>query len=302
MADYMEAAARKQKAEPPESYGYSADIAMGVGFFKEVKTGCKVLEKPVVIPSGTPEYQGYVVVFAYSSEEGVKALLSGQMPPMLPGTKKEPQEFESKAQIADNFGQKDADAAVKKGTSDFCVAFRVPAELATQVDTPGRDLWLVRFDQDVISPFLQAAKEGDVAMVSKGLEHGISGGTVDEDGVSVLMMAAMKGSLETCQVLLERGADPSSAEPHGGKTPLMFAAQGGFTPVVELLLGKKADPSKADAEGATALMWAAGAGKAETAKLLAGFGSTEMTNQQGLTALAIAEKIGHVETVAALKA
>lgn len=298
----MEAVARRQKAEPPDNYGYKADVGMGIGFLREVNNGCNVLEKPVIIPSGKPLFQGYITLFAYSSQEGVTSLLSGQLPPMLPATKKEPSEFKTKAEIADNFGNKDAEKSVQKGTSDFCVAFRVPAELATQVDTPGRDLWIVRFDQDVISPCLQAAKEGDVAMVTKGLESGIPGDIVDEDGVSALMMAAMQGSSETCQALLDKGADPDGAEPYGGKTPLMFAAQGGSTNVVELLLGRKADPSKVDSEGATALMWAAVAGKAATARTLVGHSSAEVRNKQGETALAIAEKMGHAETISVLKA
>mmetsp|Transcript_69570 Transcript_69570/g.225132 ORF Transcript_69570/g.225132 Transcript_69570/m.225132 type:complete len:309 (-) Transcript_69570:121-1047(-) len=302
MADFMEAIARKMKADVPAEYGYKADISMGVGFYQEAKTGVKVLEKPVVIPSGQPLNQGYVVLFAYSSEEGVLSLLQGQMPPMLPATKKEPKEFESKAAIADNFGAKDGEASAKKGTSNFCVVFRVPAELATKVDTPGRDLWIIRFDQDVISPFLQAAKEGDAAMVQKGLDSGISGAVVDEDGVSALMMAAMIGSVETCTALLDKGADPSSAEPHNGKTPLMFAAQGGHTSTVEFLLGKKADASKADTEGGTALMWAATANKPETVKMLMSYGYLDVKNHEGVTALAIAEKLGHKETVAVLKA
>lgn len=118
----------------------------------------KTSKKPVSIPSGKALQQGYVVLFAYSSEEGVTSLLSGQLPPMLPATKKEPAEFNSKAEIAHNFGCTDAEASVKKGTSDFCVAFRVPAELATKVETPGRDIWIIRFDQNSVGPFLQAAK------------------------------------------------------------------------------------------------------------------------------------------------
>jgi len=302
LADYMEAIGRKQKAEPPESYGYKADVAMGVGFFRAADVGVNVLEKPVTIPNGKPLQQGYVMLFVYCSEEGVTSMLSGQLPPMLPGTKKEPTEFGSKAEIADNFGNKDAEEAVKTGTSDFCVAFRVPAELATKVETPGRDIWIIRFDQDTVGPFLQAAKEGDVALVSKGLDSGIHGEAVDEDGVSALMMAAMKGSLETCQVLLDNFADPNGSEPTAGRTSLMFAAQGGATTVVELLLGRKADPSKADAEGNTALIWAAVANKAATIKVLQQFGFSDMTNKEGLTALAIAEKMGHTDATTTLKA
>merc|ERR1719362_1336065 len=301
-ADYMEAVARKQKAEPPETYGYKADVAMGVGFFRAPAIGVNVLEKPVIVASGKALQQGYVILFAYSSEEGVTSLLHGQLPPMLPATKKEPTEFNSKAEVADNFGNKDAEAAVKKGIADFCVALRVPAELATKVETPGRDIWIVRFDQDTVGPFLQAAKEGDTALVIKALDSGVEGETVDEEGVSALMMAAMKGSLETCQVLVDRGANPNGSEPMAGRTPLMFAAQGGSTTVVELLLGKKADSSKADSEGNTALMWAAVANKVATIKVLQGFGFSDMTNKEGLTALALAEKMGHADATAALKA
>jgi len=256
----------------------------------------------VNIPNGKPLQQGYVVLYAYCSEQGVTSMLSGQLPPMLPATTKEPVEFNSKIEIADNFGNKDAQEAVKTGTTDFCVAFRVPAELATKAETPGRDIWMIRFDQDTVGPFLQAAKEGDVALVSKGLDSGIHGEAVDENGVSALMMAAMKGSVETCQVLLDNFADPNGAEPTAGRTPLMFAAQGGASTVVELLLGKKADPSKADAEGNTALMWAAVANKAATVKVLQQFGFSDMTNKEGLTALEIAEKMGHADATAALKA
>eukprot|EP00416_Gambierdiscus_australes_P037522 CAMPEP_0171107266 /NCGR_PEP_ID=MMETSP0766_2-20121228/66447_1 /TAXON_ID=439317 /ORGANISM="Gambierdiscus australes, Strain CAWD 149" /LENGTH=302 /DNA_ID=CAMNT_0011568527 /DNA_START=91 /DNA_END=999 /DNA_ORIENTATION=+ len=301
MADYMEATARRQTVEPPAGYGYKADMGMGVGFFRDQITGCQVLEKPVVIPSGKPMHQGYVIVYAYSKEEGIRSLLEGALPPMLPATRKEPREFASKAEIAHNFGNKDPEASVKQGTSDFCVALRVPAELATKVDAPGRDLWIVRFDQDVVSPLLQAAKEGDVALVSKGVESGVDGAVVDEDGVSAVMMAASKGSLGTCQVLLDHGASANSAEPINNRTPLMFAAQGGFVDVLELLLGKKADASAVDSEGCTALMWAATAGHPQAAKVLAGFGFADKTNRQGLTALAIAEKMGHATTAAMLK-
>lgn len=301
MAAYMEVLTRKQRGEPPAGYGYKADVAMGVGFFREEQSGVKVLEKPVIVPSGKSDFQGNMVLFAYSSEDGVKSLLEGGLPPMLPCTSKDPKSFASKAAIADNFGNKDAEASVKKGTSDFCVAFRVPAELATKVDTPGRDLWIVRFDQDLISPFLQAAKEGDAAILQKGVDSGISGQTVDECGVSALMMAATKGSLESCQVLLQHGAEVNTAEPLSGRTPLMFAAQGGFNDVAELMIGKKADLSKADSEGGTALMWAAVANKADTAKLLAGFGSKDQKNAKGETALAVAEAMGHAATVAVLK-
>eukprot|EP00420_Gonyaulax_spinifera_P032001 CAMPEP_0197874456 /NCGR_PEP_ID=MMETSP1439-20131203/3964_1 /TAXON_ID=66791 /ORGANISM="Gonyaulax spinifera, Strain CCMP409" /LENGTH=74 /DNA_ID=CAMNT_0043493573 /DNA_START=1 /DNA_END=221 /DNA_ORIENTATION=- len=74
------------------------------------------------------------------------------------------------------------------------------------------------------------------------------------------MMASMNGSVEICQALLEKNADPKYQDPIGKKSALMYAAQGGHTEVAELLVGKGADLAQADVEGATALMWAAVAG------------------------------------------
>ena len=52
--------------------GYRADLSTNVGFWREERSGVKVLEKPVTIPSGKTEYQGYVIVYAYSSKEDVR--------------------------------------------------------------------------------------------------------------------------------------------------------------------------------------------------------------------------------------
>lgn len=299
LAEYMEAVARKHKGEVPEGYGYSADIELGVGFFKDERTGCSVLEKPFVIPSGDSSLQGYVMLFAYSCKEGVESLLSGQVPPMLPATRKEPKHFASLEAIADNFGAKEP--AKKTENSKFCVPLRVPAAIVSQADTPGRDLWLVRFDQDRITPFLVAAKEGDAEKVSRFIsEANVPGSTMDEHGVTALMMAAMTGNADTCKVLLDNGANVNAVEPTSSRTAAMFAAQGGKTEVLSGLLTAKADLAMIDSEGQTALMWAAVAGQAGAAALLAANSSKEAKNMQGMTAAQIAEKMGHVETARAI--
>ncbi|CAE8603590.1 unnamed protein product, partial [Polarella glacialis] len=224
-----------------------------------------------------------MILYAYCQKAGVESILQGQLPPMMPATKKEPAEFADLAAIADNFGISVATKAAASN-SEYCVALRVPAELATQAETPGRDLWIVRFDQDKVSPLLQAAKEGDAAKVRKGLGDGASGDVVDEEGISALMMAAMAGSADSCQALLEnstnRTASVNYAEPMSSRTALMFAAQGGHAEAVKVLAAASADVSKVDKEGTTALMWAAVAGKAETAKLLAAQGHKDLKNAQ----------------------
>jgi len=297
LADYMEAIARRQNPSMVKGYGYQADVALGVGFLREENHGCKTLEKPVIIPSGTTEYQAYMMLFAYTQKAGLEGLLQGQLPPVLPATTKEPKNFESLTAIADNFGAKDPQAAAVN--TAFCVALRVPIGLATKAEVEGRDIWMVRFDQDKISPFLQAVKEGDVATVKQGLAAGISGAVVDEDFISALMIAAMSGNSEMCEALLEGGADVNHVEPQGNKTALMFAAQSGSPTAVQLLLTKNGDPSKVDNEGATPLMWAAVSNKADCAKVLASQGLKDVRNKEGLTALEVAQRMGESHAAAA---
>merc|ERR1712050_148942 len=150
-----------------------------------------------------------------------------------------------------------------------------------------------------MGPFLQAVKEGNVEKVKQGLNH-FSGDVADEDGVTALMMAAMGGCEETCQALIEKGADANATEPGSGRTPLMFAAQGGHSKVVGLLLQAKADATKADHDNATPLMWAAIAGKTEVASQLLSVSDRAAVNTDGLTALQLAQKMNHSGVVSAL--
>ena len=107
LADYMEAVARRQKAEPPAGYGYKAELELGVGFFQDTNNWVKVLEKPVIIPNGDALHQGYRVFYAYCNKDGVESMLSGQVPPVLPATTRDPKDFAKTEDIATNFGAKD---------------------------------------------------------------------------------------------------------------------------------------------------------------------------------------------------
>jgi len=297
LSEFFESKARGNKTHVSEGYGYEADVGLGVGFYVECRNMVKVLEDPVNVPNGTALVQGYVVVYAYCTKDGIISMLNGQMPPTLPCTKKEPAEFGSLAAIADNFGSKNTSAKM-----DHCVAFRMPAHLATQVEGAGvgnRDIWIARFDQDVVSPLLEAAKMGDATKVTKMLDSGlVDANAMDEQQVSALMMAAVGGHTDVCKVLLSKGAKANHAEAMTNKTALMFAAQGGHTSTVEVLLAAKADASLADSEGSTPLMWAAVANKPDVAALLRG--SRDVKNVQGQTAFALAEKLGHKDAIAVL--
>eukprot|EP00929_Paragymnodinium_shiwhaense_P070782 TRINITY_DN358_c0_g1_i1.p1 TRINITY_DN358_c0_g1~~TRINITY_DN358_c0_g1_i1.p1 ORF type:complete len:315 (-),score=93.49 TRINITY_DN358_c0_g1_i1:451-1395(-) len=300
LADYMEAAARGHKADIPEGYGYKGDVALDAGFFMDERTGCAVHHKPVVLPSGKSGFQGYMMLFAYCGQEGVRALLQGSLPPMMPATQKAPNDFESLAAIAANFGHTKPETATEN--SRFCFPFRVPAELAVRADAPGgRDIWVIRLDQDTVTPLLQAAAEGNLELVNQCLKGGVSGAVVDHLGTTALMMAAMNGKADVCKALLAHGASINAAEPVGSKTALMFAAQGGHVDAAKLLLDGKADASKADNEGATALMWAALAGKEDMIRLLLPRSQKAAKNKEGLSALDIANKVGHADAIKALQ-
>lgn len=310
LADYMEAMARQAKVKFPDGYGYQFDGKLNAGFYLEEKTGCLVHDKPVVLPSGQPGLQGYMILYAYCSKEGMEALLEGNLPPMLPATTKAPTDFASLAAIASNFGAAKPEENAEK--SKYCFAFRVPAELTAQADAPGRDIWIIRLDQDVITPFIQAAIDGDAAKLSEGLKGGISSGTVDQIGTSVLMQAAFRGSPDACKVLLDKNADVNYSEPVGKKTALFFAAQGAAHPenpeksryldAAKVLLDGKADPAKVNIEGSTALMFAALAGNADMVRLLLPSSNKDARNKENMTALDIAKGIGHEDVIKALEA
>lgn len=81
----------------------------------------------------------------------------------------------------------------------------------------------------------------------------------DQDGATLLTLAARAGELAVVQDLLRRGADPDRRGV-AGFTPLAAAATGGHDLVVLELLRADADPDIASANGQTPLHLAARAG------------------------------------------
>lgn len=294
MSRYLEAIFKKQTAELPSGYVYEADAESGLAFFKHERLGIRLAERPVIIPSGVPLETSYMMVYAFTTQEGVQSLLClGQMPPMLPTTMQEPAEFASLGAIADTFGTREL-------WGDYCIAFRVPAPLVTQVQAPGRDLWMVRFDQDIVSQIFQAARAGQGVRVAKLCDAGCPGNVVDEDCISVLMMASAGGSARAIQALMQNGADSNYAEPNNQRTALMFAAQYGQVDAAGALIQANADPAQVDDAGNTPLMWAAIGNQAEAAGFLAIKSEKTAVNREGLSAIEVARQMGHEEVVAAL--
>ena len=83
-------------------------------------------------------------------------------------------------------------------------------------------------------------------------------------GESALMLAALKGDLDWCQRLLDRGAKVQQS----GWSPIHYAATGPSVQIVELFLARGADVNAESPNGSTPLMMAARYGSEESANLL----------------------------------
>ncbi|CAK9055335.1 unnamed protein product [Durusdinium trenchii] len=115
----------------------------------------------------------------------------------------------------------------------------------------------------------------------------------DNDGKTVLMLAAQRGHESVAKVLLENGAEIGAAN-KAGATALMYAAQGGHESLTKLLLEQKANAGAADKDGVTALQLAAFGGHELVAKLLLEHGAdTQAANHTGITTLMYAAQGGH---------
>jgi N-acyl-D-amino-acid deacylase len=121
------------------------------------------------------------------------------------------------------------------------------------------------------------------------------------DGTTPLMVAALHGSAEMVELLLEHGADTRAVNQRG-VTALLWGARDADK--VRLLLGRGADPNARSDLGNTPLMVAAGspAGASAVAHLLAHGADIEPSNKAERTALELAAMGGDTQTVRLLLA
>ena len=105
----------------------------------------------------------------------------------------------------------------------------------------------------------------DVCRVLIAAGAGVNG--QDNQGQTPLMLAAAKGYLDVCRTLIEAGAGING---HGnqGPTPLMLAAAKGHLDVCRALIGAGAGVNGQDSQGQTPLMLAAAKGLLDVCRLL----------------------------------
>jgi ankyrin repeat protein len=108
-------------------------------------------------------------------------------------------------------------------------------------------------------------------------------------GESALMLAAIKGQLEWCERLLQRGAKVNQP----GWTPLHYAASGPNPRIVELLLGRGAVLDARSPNGSTPLMMAARYGSEDAVRMLLERGAdATLRNERDLDAADFAQLAG----------
>ena len=110
--------------------------------------------------------------------------------------------------------------------------------------------------------------------------------TLNSNGESPLMLAAIKGNKDIAEQLIKKGADVNKT----GWTPLHYAASSGQLAIISLLLDQHAYIDAGSPNGTTPLMMAARYGTGEAVDLLLAEGAdARLKNQQGMTALEFAE-------------
>ena len=126
-----------------------------------------------------------------------------------------------------------------------------------------------------ISSFIDAAFEGNAAIINQAIEENISIDIENENGATPLMLSAFNGHSEIVKSLLEKGAHVNHKDKNG-RTALMYASSGPANETVKLLIDYKAQLDIQDSvELFTAIMFAASEGQVEVFKTLRDAGANE---------------------------
>lgn len=153
-------------------------------------------------------------------------------------------------------------------------------------------------DQNGNSLLMLAAQNGDFPMLEMLLRNKPNILRKNKYGDSALMLAAIRGDLKSVVALVAAGAE---IDPEGW-TPLIYAAFEGQTEVVRFLLTLDIDIDAQAANGMTALMAAARNGNLEIVRiLLEQEADVHLVNQDGKTALELARIGKHAEIVGLLE-
>ena len=116
-------------------------------------------------------------------------------------------------------------------------------------------------------PVVEAARNGDEALLRTLVEQGADVNAAAGDGSTALLWASHRDLPESVELLIEAGAEVNRANDLGA-TPLWVASENGSVAVADLLLAAGAEPHLSLRHGETPLMAAARAGSARVAAAL----------------------------------
>nr|WP_315491507.1 ankyrin repeat domain-containing protein [uncultured Rhodoferax sp.] len=161
------------------------------------------------------------------------------------------------------------------------------------------------FDPNTVNPkgdyaLIVALREPSLKVVAALLEDPKTRAEVrTAQDESPLMLAALRGYLDACRLLIARDADVNKP----GWTPLHYAATGGHLDTMRLLLDNHAYIDAASPNGSTPLMMAAMYGTLDAVKLLLDAGADpNLKNVQGLSAIDFARRVQQDKAVGLIAA
>lgn len=149
---------------------------------------------------------------------------------------------------------------------------------------------------------LNAVLAGDVVKTAALLKSGADCNTSNEEGATLLMLAAGAGNMDLVDLLIEAGATIDATDSRGW-TALMkalfnYEQNRGFPDVVSALINAGADIEHKVSYGTRPLMIAAGYGEAGVVEVLLAAGAdTGALNEGGRNAKTMAETKDYVEVV-----
>ncbi len=149
---------------------------------------------------------------------------------------------------------------------------------------------------------VKSVKAGDVAEVGRLLQAGADVNARDEEGATLLMLAAYAGNLDLVEALIKAGADVNLQDERGWSaiSRAVYNAEQkcGFANVVQVLIDSGANIEAAISYGVRPLMLAAGYGETAVVEALLGAGADVLAkNEGGFTALMMVKQKHYVDVV-----
>jgi|GEM_PF-4604020 len=169
-----------------------------------------------------------------------------------------------------------------------------------QSHTEGFEFWNAHVDTPLMKSNEQlfaTIMEGDIKQLQRLVEEGLHVNLADQDGCTLVHLAAFNNKKEIVEFLCERGANINAVDKEQC-TPLHYAVSEGYEEMVKFLLEKGANINVADQQGGTLLHFAAWNNKKGLVKFLLKKGvNINVEDQRGWTPLWHAVHQGNREMV-----